>query len=130
VTHPRGTVSGVEDGLVERLAATRTIEITTVGHRSGRPVRIEIWWFQFEERFVITGTPGPRDWLANLRADPRIVVHALGQDLPATTRPLTDRAFRRRFFTQPDAEVGWYLSQSSLDRLVDAAPMIEVLLVS
>jgi deazaflavin-dependent oxidoreductase (nitroreductase family) len=118
----------VEDGLVDRLAATRTIEITTLGRRSGQPVRIEIWWFHFENRFIITGTPGRRGWLANLRAEPRMTVHALGQDLPADARMLTDRAFRRRFFTQPNAEVGWYLSQSQLDELVDRAPMIEVLL--
>lgn len=118
----------MEDDLVDRLAAIRTIEITTVGHRSGRPVRIEIWWFHFESRFIITGTPGPRDWMANLRADPRMIVHALGQSLPASVQPVTDRAFRRRFFTHPNAEVGWYLAQSQLDRLVDAAPMVEVLL--
>ena len=57
-----------------------------------------------------------------------MTVHALGQDLAADARLLTDRVFRRRFFTQPNAEVGWYLSQSSLDELVDTAPMIEVLL--
>jgi hypothetical protein len=94
----------------------------------GRPVRIEIWWFHFEQRFVITGTPGPRDWVANLHADRRMIVHALGRELPAAARPLTDRAFRRRFFTQSNAEVAWYLSQATLDRLVDTAPMIEVLL--
>jgi deazaflavin-dependent oxidoreductase (nitroreductase family) len=123
-----GTVSGVDDGLVDRLAATRTIEITTLGRRSGQPVRIEIWWLHVENRFIITGTPGRRGWLANLRAEPQMTVHALGQDLPANARLVTDRAFRRRFFTQPNAEVDWYLSQSSLDELVDTAPMIEVLL--
>jgi len=60
----------VENGLVDRLAATRTIEITTLGRRSGRPARTEIWRFHFETRFLITGTPGPRDWLANLRTAP------------------------------------------------------------
>lgn len=123
-----GTVVTMEDGLVDRLAATRTIEITTFGHRSGRPVRIEIWWFHFEKRFIITGIPGPRDWMANLRADPRMIVHALGRSLPASAQPVTDRAFRHRFFAQPNAEVGWYLEQSQLDRLVDTAPMVEVLL--
>jgi hypothetical protein len=118
----------MENGLVDRLAAIRTIEITTLGRRSGLPVRIEIWWFHFEQRFLITGTPGPRDWLANLRADPQLIVHALGRGLAAVTRPVTDRGFRRRFFTQPDADVDWYLSQAQLDQLVDAAPMIEVLL--
>ena len=117
---------GMDDSRVERLAATRTIEITTIGHRSGRPVRIEIWWFRFEGMFIITGTPGPRDWLANLQADPRLIVHALGQDHPATTRPVTDRDLRRRFFAQSDEEVAWYRSQADLNHLIGDAPMIEV----
>ena len=49
----------MEHGLVDRLAAVRTIEITTVGGRSGRPVRVEIWWFRFEERFRERGTSPP-----------------------------------------------------------------------
>jgi deazaflavin-dependent oxidoreductase (nitroreductase family) len=112
--------------LRDRLAATRTIEITTTGCRSGRAVRIEIWWFEFEDRFVVTGTPGPRAWLANLHADPRLTVHALGRDFPATSRPLNDRAFRRRFFIQANPEVEWYRAQAPLDLLVDTAPMVEV----
>jgi deazaflavin-dependent oxidoreductase (nitroreductase family) len=120
----------MEDDFVDSLAAIRTIEITTVGRRTGRPVRIEIWWFHFEERFLITGTPGPRDWLANLQAAPQLTVHALGRDIPAAARPLNDPEFRRRFFTQSNADVDWYLSQAQLDQLVDATPMIEILLES
>ena len=116
----------MDDRVVERLASTRTIEITTTGRRSGRPVRTEMWWFRFEDRFVITGTPGARDWLANLRSDPRLTVHALGRDFPATAVPVTDRAFRRRFFARPDTEIDWYLSQTDLEDLVGNAPMVEV----
>lgn len=122
----RETSTGRDDGLLERLATARTIEISTTGHRSGRPVRTEIWWFRVEGRFVITGIPGARDWLANLRADPRLVVHALGEDYPATAQAVTDRDFRRRFFGQDDTEVAWYRSQADLEDLVDHAPMIEV----
>ena len=111
-----------------RLGAERTVEITTIGRRSGRPVRIEIWWFRFEDRFLITGTPGPRDWLANLQAEPRIVVHALGLDLPGRTRQVDDDGLRRRFFAQPDPEVEWYLANADVRDLVTRAPMVEVLL--
>lgn len=118
----------MEDDLLDRLVSTRTIEITTAGRRSGRKVRIEIWWFHFEDRFLITGTPGPRDWLANLETDPRMTVHVLGRDLAAIARPVTDREFRGRFFAQSNAEVDWYRAQAELDELVDRAPMIEVVL--
>lgn len=116
----------MDDDLLGRLAAIRTIEITTIGHRSKRAARTEIWWFHVEGRFIITGTPGPRDWLANVRADPRMIIHALGGDYPATARPVSDIGFRRRFFVQSNPEVDWYRSQAELSDLVDRAPMIEV----
>jgi len=112
----------VNEDLAAGLAATRTIEITTIGRRTGRPVRIEIWWFRVDGRFIITGTPGRRDWLANLQADPRLVVHVLGRDLPATARLVAEPDFRRRFFAQSNAEVRWYTSQAQFDDLVETPP--------
>ena len=109
---------------IERLARVRTVDLTTYGRRSGLPRRIEIWWFHFEDRFIITGTPGRRDWLANVLADPRVVVHVLGEDIEAAASVIDDFEFRRRFFTRP--ETSWYSSQAQLDLLVDTAPMIEV----
>ena len=110
----------------EELARIRTIDITTTGRRSGRPARIEIWWFRFEDRFIITGTPGLRDWYANVGADPRMTVHAGGVDQAATAVVVDDPAFRRRFFSA--GETSWYADQAGLDRLVAEAPMIEVVL--
>jgi len=52
-----------------------TLDITTTGRLSGAACRIEIWMMHVDGRFFITGTPGPRDWMANLKADPRLVVH-------------------------------------------------------
>ena len=53
-----------------------TIDITTTGRHSGDARRIEIWMLVIEDRFFITGTPGPRCWLANVRERPfRVVVH-------------------------------------------------------
>lgn len=106
------------------LARQRTIDITTTGRRTGLPARIEIWWFHVDGRFVITGTPGPRDWMANVLADPRMTVHVDGWDLAATARPISDAVFRRRVFTQP--ETSWYSTREELERLVASAPMIEV----
>ncbi len=109
---------------LDRIASFRTIDITTIGRRSGRTRRLEIWWFRFNERFIISGTPGRRDWVANLKADPTLTVHVDGMDLPATARELTDPDFRREFFTSSAAS--WYASQAQLERLVEEAPMIEV----
>lgn len=108
----------------ESLASQQTIDITTRGRRTGRSRRIEIWWFRVDGRFIITGTPGRRDWLANLRADPHLTVHVGGQDISATATPVTDVSFRRKVFTQP--QTSWYSSQSELDHLVATAPMVEI----
>ena len=112
---------------LDALAARQTIDITTTGRRSGQPKRIEIWWFRVDGRFVITGTPGPRDWVANLRADPRLIVHVDGRDIPAIAGFVEDQAFRRVVFTRP--QTSWYSSQDELDRLVATAPMVELQLL-
>ncbi len=114
----------LDDATIDRLAAVRTIELTTFGRRRGQPARIEIWWFQVDGRFVITGTPGPRDWYANVVANPAVIIHVNGDDYPGSAVPIHDPDFRRRVFTDPG--VSWYRTQSELDALVSDAPMIEV----
>lgn len=109
---------------VAELAAQLTVDLTTRGRRSGRPLRVEIWWFHVDGRFVITGTPGPRHWYANVLADPHVTVHVDGLDLPALARPVTDPEARRRVFTDP--RTGWYREQADLDELVRTSPMIEL----
>ena len=110
------------------LDANPTVDITTTGRRSGLPRRIEIWMFRIDDRYVITGTPGRRDWVANLGADPRLTVHIPngGETIDATAAAslVTDEAFRRRVFTQP--HISWYSTQAQLDALVAHAPMVEI----
>lgn len=110
--------------LTMRLAATRTVDLTTTGRRSGNPARIEIWWFHVDDRFVITGTPGSRDWYANVLADPAVTIHAPFGDFSGRAVIIDDDEFRRRVFTDP--AIGWYKSQTELQQLVESAPMIEI----
>lgn len=111
----------------EALASHQTIYITTRGRRTGQARRIEIWWFRIDGRFVITGTPGKRDWLANLKADPRLKLHVDGIDIDAMATIVDDRELRRRVFTVP--QTNWYVSQAELDHLVETAPMVEIRLL-
>jgi hypothetical protein len=106
------------------LARHRTVDLSTVGRRTGTWRRIEIWWFLFEDRLIITGTPGPRDWLANLRADSRLVIHTREGDFAGRANEIVDDEFRRRFFEHGPAR--WYSSQSAFADLVENAPMVEV----
>jgi deazaflavin-dependent oxidoreductase (nitroreductase family) len=106
------------------LGDAATIDITTTGRHSGDPRRIEIWVFRVDGRYVITGTPGPRDWYANVLADPRLVVHAGGLDLTAVARPVADATLRRSVFEAP--HTSWYLTQTPLEDLVATSPMVEL----
>jgi hypothetical protein len=78
-------------------------------------------------RFFITGTPGLRDWLANLGADPSLVVHLkrrAGIDLPARATRVADDATRHAVLEHLTA--AWYRTQQPLDVLVETSPMVEV----
>jgi len=79
----------------------RTIDITTIGRRSGQPRRIEIVFYRVGDNIYLSGIPGPktRDWLANLAAHPGFTFHlkqAVVADLPATASVIVDPAERRR----------------------------------
>lgn len=104
-----------------------TIDITTTGRDSGEPRRIEIWMLEVDGRFFITGTPGRRDWMANLRADPQLTVHLKRHahvDVAATATVVDDEPTRRRVLEHASAE--WYRDQVPLEQLVATAPMVEV----
>lgn len=109
------------------LSADMTVDITTTGRTSGRSCRIEIWFLNVDGRIFITGTPGPRDWYANLQADEAFTFHlkeSVRADLPARAHVVNDRATRRLVFEHPSAV--WYRSQTSLEDLIAAAPMVEI----
>ena len=62
--------------VVEALGHSQTIDITTIGRRSGEPRRIEIMLHSIDGRLLVSGKPGfPRGWIANLNADPGLTLH-------------------------------------------------------
>jgi deazaflavin-dependent oxidoreductase (nitroreductase family) len=109
------------------LADDPTVDITTTGRQTGLPRRIEIWLLDVDGRFFITGTSGRRDWLANLTADPSLVVHLKRHahlDLAARATSVDDEATRRAVLEHLNAT--WYRTQQPIDELVETAPMVEV----
>ncbi len=112
----------------DALRSDMTIDITTTGRRSGKPRRIEIWFLNVEDTIYITGTPGPRDWLANLRADPTLTFHlkeSVAADLAAVATEVTDQAERALVFGA--ASAAWYSNQGdSRQSLLDDAPMVRI----
>jgi deazaflavin-dependent oxidoreductase (nitroreductase family) len=115
-------------------AAERTIDITTIGARSGIPRRIEVWFHRVDGRWYLTGMPGPRGWYANVRAHPRFTVHlkhGVTADLPATAAPV-DEQTRRRVITavldlQNRPEVAGRVSRrQDLDEWLARSPLVEI----
>jgi deazaflavin-dependent oxidoreductase (nitroreductase family) len=92
----------MDDRVREALARDRTIDITTTGRHSGAPRRKEIWFHNLDGAVYITGTPGKRDWYANLLANPDFTFHLKGDvvaDLPARASPITEAETRRAVFS-------------------------------
>jgi hypothetical protein len=91
----------VDDRVLQSLQRDRTIDITTIGRTSGSPHRIETWFHRVDGGFYLTGTPGRRDWYANLLANPRFTFHlkeSVAADLLAQAAPITEPAERRAVF--------------------------------
>jgi F420H(2)-dependent quinone reductase len=108
------------------LAHDRTVDITTIGRRSGQPRRIEIWFHNLDGRIYISGLPGRRGWYANVVAHPDFVFHlkeTAQADIPARAHPITDPADRRRVLSGVLAGLG---REAALEDWVDRSPLIEV----
>jgi deazaflavin-dependent oxidoreductase (nitroreductase family) len=114
--------------------AGHTIEITTLGRHSGIPRRIEIWFHRVDGRWYLTGMPFPRSWYANVRANPRFIVHlkhGVTADLLATAVPV-DEATRRRVITavldlQDRPEYAARVSQrQNFDDWFARSPLVEI----
>jgi deazaflavin-dependent oxidoreductase (nitroreductase family) len=107
-----------------------TCDITTFGRKSGEPRRLEIWYFVVDGRVYISGTPGPRDWYANLGVNPRMIFHVkqgARADLPASAVLIDDRGERRRIMGAVMGQNSWFGAQPfSLDDWVAGSPLVEV----
>ncbi len=92
------------------LANDRTIDITTIGRSSGLPRRIETWFYRVDDQIYLTGSPGRRDWYANLLANPDFTFHlkqSIVADLPARATPITDPEERRADLRTHPLGPGW-----------------------
>jgi deazaflavin-dependent oxidoreductase (nitroreductase family) len=114
--------------------AERTVDITTIGRRTGEPRRIEICFYRFEEATYLSGRPAPRtrDWLLNLAADPHFTFHlknGVVADLPAVATVITDPAERRRVLTDIVERFNHRAGPNSqwlLEEWVEGSPLAKV----
>lgn len=88
----------------------RIIDITTRGRRTGRPRRLEIFFYRAAGRtYLCSGAGGAAtDWHANLLADPELTVHlknGVRADLAARATPVTDPGERRAVLAEIVADL-------------------------
>lgn len=117
-------------------ARARTIDVTTIGARSGRAHRIEIWFYRAGDELYLTTAPAPRDWYANVLVHPRIVVYlknGLRVDLPATGVPVTDSAQREQVLREivdelrhPDNRGGVQGIVGAADDWIAGSPLVRI----
>jgi deazaflavin-dependent oxidoreductase (nitroreductase family) len=117
----------VDERVQRALENDRTIDITTTGRRSGEPRRIEIWRYRYDARTFLSGSPGMRDWYANLVANPEFTFHLKGSaraDLPAVARPITEDAERREVIAGILEDLG--RAPGDLEGWIAGSPLAEV----
>lgn len=115
------------DGRIrEALDTGRVIDITTTGRKSGAASRKEMWFHTIDGEVYITGTPGTRDWYANVLAYPSFTFHlkeGIQADLPAVARPVTAEAEKRAVLTAILARLN---RDDQLEAWVEGSPVIHV----
>jgi hypothetical protein len=97
------------------------IRFTAIGRKSGKPRTTEttfVWEAMPSgpQRIYVSGYPGKRDWVANVRVNKYVMLHTVEHgvhyDIPATARVITERrertvpllAFLDRWASRPGAE--------------------------
>ena len=83
--------------MADALRRGGVVDISTTGRKTGKARRIEIVFHNLDGDFYISGRPGPRDWFANMLADPSFTLHlrrGLDVDLRAISEPVTDAESR------------------------------------
>jgi hypothetical protein len=121
----------MDDAIEQALGRGGIVDITTMGRKSGQSRRIEIYLHNFDGDLYLTGRPGfPRDWIANLTADPHMILHlkkGLTADLPATAKVITNPEEKARIILRARVE-SWGAdpdqARADLDHWVATSPLV------
>lgn len=126
--------------LAALLGDHRTVDILTTGARTGAIRTTEIWTTVIAGEVFICGTPNasqpgvtrkPRDWLANLIANPRMTLrlkHTVHAELAAEAEPIRDETERRRIMDAPATE--FYRNAVSLGAAIRYSPIVRLRFVN
>jgi len=121
------------DTIETALAEGGIIDIITTGRRTGKPRRTEIYLHNLDGVLYLTGRPGrPRDWVANLTADPTMTIHlkrGIQADVPARGTVIRDAEDKARIITQARVQ-NWDVTPedaaADIDVWVKGAPLVKI----
>ncbi len=122
----------MEEAIRTALARDLVIDITTTGRKTGQPRRKEIWFHHVDGQLYITGSPGRRDWYANLLANPEFTFHlkrSARADLPARATPIWDTAKRRDIFQKIQQRLQRQVGMN-VEEWVERSPLVQVDILS
>ena len=116
----------MDEAIEKALRNDRTIDITTTGRKSGKARRLQIWFHNVENEIYISGSPGRRDWYANLVSHPNFVFHLKGSllaDLKARATLITDKNARREIMSN-------FEGHRNLDDWAESSSLVKVRFIS
>jgi deazaflavin-dependent oxidoreductase (nitroreductase family) len=121
----------MDSAIKDALDSGGIADITTLGRKTGRPRRIEIYFHAFDGEYYLTGRPGrKRDWEANIVANPEFTLHlkrGISADLPMVGEPEPDNETRAQILRRALIE-SWDSPpdrvEASLYKWVEGAPFI------
>jgi deazaflavin-dependent oxidoreductase (nitroreductase family) len=107
------------------IADESTVELTTVGRRSGQPRTATIWFVVDGDRvYVQSGGGGKTDWYRNLTANPAVTLKFAALALRGRARPITDGAETARIHARFESKylrarvLGWFGGETGRGKVV------------
>lgn len=79
---------------LHRVAGARSLLLTHLGRKSGKPHQVRIWFVVDGERFFIGTANIERHWVRNVQKTPQVKLAIGGDTFEGTARFLTDPAER------------------------------------
>ena len=113
--------------VIAAVEANHIVDISTIGRKSGKIHRHEIWLHTADGQFYLTGKPAPRDWYANLLAHPDMTIHLKHEvilDVPAYATPVTELAERKTLLTKLLQDTPYI---ENLEAWVVGSPLVHIM---
>ena len=110
------------------LETDQLVDISTTGRKTGQAHRFEIWFHYLDRQIYLTGKPNPRDWYANMVAQPQITFHLKQSeqiDLAAFATPIIEQAERRRILSQLLKDTDY---SPDLESWIAGSPLVHIAL--